>query len=70
MRRRVARVAHMQSRGPRRTLSEGEVRDLIDANARKHLRISGEEFLSRRERNEPVASPAWEPINMMAFLLD
>ena len=51
-------------------LSEAQTFELIDVNARKYLNIDGSEFLRRRERNEPLANPAWEPINMMAFLLD
>ena len=52
-----------------RKLSKAETLKLIDSNARKHLHIDGVEFLRRRERNEPMANPAWEPISMMASLL-
>jgi len=57
-------------------LSDQELLDLIDANARKLLGISGQEFLRRHQEGKPIEDdlgrpvPAWGPIDMLASLLD
>ena len=57
-------------------LSDEELRALIDAQARKFLHISGEEFLRRRRERKPIEDdlgqpvPAWGPLSSLAWLLD
>lgn len=57
-------------------LSDEELLALIDANARKLLGISGEEFLRRYRERKPLEDdlgrpvPAWGPVSMLASLLD
>ena len=57
-------------------LSDQELLDLINDNARELLGISGEEFLRRRWERKPMEDdlgrpvPAWGPIDMLASLLD
>lgn len=57
-------------------LSDQELLDLIDANARKLLEISGEEFLRLCQEGKPLVDdlgrpvPAWGPLSMLASLLN
>ena len=52
-----------------RTLTDDELKTIIDKNARKYLGINVRQFLQRLNRNKPMQNPAWRPIQMMASLL-
>lgn len=56
-------------------LSEDELREVVDRNARELLGISGEEFLRRLRDDDPILNdlglpvPAWGPVSMLGDLL-
>ncbi len=56
-------------------LSEEELREVLDRNARELLGISGEEFLRRLRDDDPILNdigqpvPGWVPVEMIAYLL-
>ena len=57
-------------------LSDQELCTFVDTNARELLGISGAEFLRRLHAGNPLQDdmgrpvPAWEPVAMIANLLD
>ncbi len=56
-------------------LSDNELRERVDANAREYLGISGEEVLQRLRERKPLTDdagtvlPAWGPVTRLARLL-
>lgn len=56
-------------------LSEDELREVLDRNARELLGIGGEEFLRRLRNDDPILNdigqpvPGWVPVAMIGDLL-
>ena len=51
-------------------LSDDDLREVVDLNARKLLGISGEDFLRLRREKRPLKKPAWSAVEMLACLLE
>jgi len=50
-------------------LSDTELRELLDLNARQLLGISGAEFLRLRRLKQPLKNPAWSAVEPIACLI-
>jgi hypothetical protein len=61
---------HAKWQGDWFQLSDDDLREVVDLNARKLLGISGDDFLRLRREKRPLKKPAWSAVDMLACLLE
>jgi hypothetical protein len=66
----VGIIGHAKWEGDFFQLSDDDLREVVDLNARKLLGISGEDFLRLRREKRPLKKPAWSAVEMLACLLE